>query len=369
MAAGNSLIAELENAISSGSQEKRVETLRRVTDLFLTGADRFSDDQIKVFDDVLGHIIKRIESKALVELSTRLAPVNNAPVEVIQRLARDNEIAVARPVLTQSERLTEHDLIEIAETKSQEHLLAISGRARLGETVTDVLLDRGDREVKHKLAKNDGARFSEAGFENLVKSAESDQSLAEKVGLRLDLPIRLFRELLLRATEAVRSHLLSIAPPEAKEEIQSVLATISNEVGWETMAPRDFAPAQRLVLSMQQNDELDETAVLKFTQDCKYEEMVAAISLLCSMPIEFIERLMQNIEDDGVLIACKAASLHWSTVAAVLKHRHPHHSISDHDLHVAKTEFIRLSQQTAQRVLRFWQAREASSDVIAATIR
>jgi len=86
MGVKTSLIAEIETAINSGSPEKCVETLRRVTDLFLNGAERFDEEQVQVFDDVLGHLIKRIESKAVAELSTRLAPVDNAPVEVIRQL-------------------------------------------------------------------------------------------------------------------------------------------------------------------------------------------------------------------------------------------------------------------------------------------
>ena len=124
--ARNSLVAELEAAIKSGSQERRVETLRRVTDLFLHDADRFNEAQIEVFDDVLCHLIKRIETKALAELIVRLAPIGNAPIEVVRKLARDDEIVVAAPVLTQSPRLTENDLIEIVQEKSQAHLLAIS---------------------------------------------------------------------------------------------------------------------------------------------------------------------------------------------------------------------------------------------------
>jgi uncharacterized protein (DUF2336 family) len=365
MRTNNSIIAELEDAIKNGSQERRVETLRRVTDLFLTGADRLNDEQIEVFDDVLGHLIERIETKALAELSERLAPIANAPIDVIQRLARDDEIAVAGPVLAQSERLTENDLIEISMTKSQGHLLAISGRTRIDEAVTDVLLDRGGREVTHKLAQNSGAHFSEAGFIKLVKGAETDESLAEKIGLRLDIPIRLFRELLLKATEVVRSQLLANAPPETKDEIQRVLATISNEVCRQAATPRDFVSAQRLVTSMQQKCELNEAAVLQFVQGNRSEEMVVAISLLCSTPLKIIERLMQDVQGDGILIACKAAELHWPTVAAILKRRYSHHSVSEHELAQAKTEFIRLSKTTAQRVLRFWQAREAPSNMIA----
>ena len=56
MGAQQSLIVELEDAIKSGSSEKRVETLRRVTDLFLNDADRLNEAQIGLFDDVLCHL-------------------------------------------------------------------------------------------------------------------------------------------------------------------------------------------------------------------------------------------------------------------------------------------------------------------------
>ncbi len=118
MDAPQSLIGELEDAIKSGTSEKRVETLRRVTDLFLNDADRLNETQIGLFDDVLCHLIKRIETKALVELSEHLAPVDNSPIEVIRRLARNDEITIAGPVLSQSARLTTSDLVEIAGTKS-----------------------------------------------------------------------------------------------------------------------------------------------------------------------------------------------------------------------------------------------------------
>ncbi|HUD87901.1 MAG TPA: DUF2336 domain-containing protein, partial [Xanthobacteraceae bacterium] len=169
MQASQSLIGELEDAIQSGSRDKRVDTLRRITDLFVADADRLNDQQIEVFDDVLGHLIKRIEGKALAELSRRIGPINNAPTEIVRRLARDDDIAVAEPILAQSSRLSDGDLIEIASTKTQGHLLAISARPQIGATVTDVLLQRGDRQVFHKLAGNSGANFSDGGFATLVK--------------------------------------------------------------------------------------------------------------------------------------------------------------------------------------------------------
>src|ERR1043166_3181525 len=184
MASPASLIPELEDVLAHGSAERRVLTLQRITTLFRSGADRFTEDHVRVFDDVLGRLIAEIEAKARAELANRLAPVRNAPVQVGRRLATDDDLSVAGPVLVQSRRLGDADLVDIARSKSQAHLLAISTRSAIAEPVTDVLIERGDREVARSVAQNRAARLSEGGFSTLVERAEADGDLAEKVGSR-----------------------------------------------------------------------------------------------------------------------------------------------------------------------------------------
>ena len=167
----HSIIAELEDAVRGGSSAKRVETLRQVTDLFLNDGERLNDDQVKVFDDVLCLLIARVETRAKAELSKRLAPLDYAPFEVIHHLAWDDEIEVAGNVLANSSRLGTEVLVEIASSKGQEHLLAISGRASLPAAVTDVIVDRGEGAVIRKLANNAGAEFSDKGYSNIVARA------------------------------------------------------------------------------------------------------------------------------------------------------------------------------------------------------
>ena len=254
-------------------------------------------------------------SKALSELSERLGPIKNAPIEVVRRLAHDDNIAVAEPVLRLSPRLASNDLVEIANTKTQAHLLAISGRSQLDSAVTDVLLERGDRNVMHQLADNSGARFSQNGFATLVKHSETDGGLAEKVGLRLDLPLQLFRQLLMRATEAVRSRLLALAGPENREHIQQVLATISQSVDSQAgIDQRSNAEAQSLVLAMRDNGQLDKNALLQFARNGQHAETIAALALLCSAPFALVENLMQGERREALLVPCKAAGLEWAAV-------------------------------------------------------
>ena len=82
------------------------------------------------------------------------------------------------------------------------------------------MVERGNNQVAHKLAENTGARFSERGFDFIVKGAGEDDSLTEKLAIRHDIPINKLQELLARATDLVRSRLLASASPENRAKIK-----------------------------------------------------------------------------------------------------------------------------------------------------
>jgi uncharacterized protein (DUF2336 family) len=365
-----SIIDEVESAINIGSPEMRLDTVKRVTDLFLASAGSFNSEQIELFDDVLERLVKTIEIRAiadvsariaLAEMSIQLAPVAQAPPSVVRRLARNDEISVAGPVLKESARLNEKDLIEIVETKGEQHLLAVAGRWWLKEVVTDALLARRYPSVSRRVVNNPGARVSAAGFAIVVAQAESDPELAVETGIRVDLPAELRRQLLREATEAVRSRLLSRAPPHLFEEIRSAIAAASAGVNREMSRVRDLTAAKRFVALLKDKGALNEATLYGLASQRKYEETVVALAELSQSTIEVIRPLMQSLRDDGVLIPCKAAGLSWETVHAVLESRFATGSMGPHELAEAKDQFARLTTEDARRLLRFWQVRSAPS--------
>jgi uncharacterized protein (DUF2336 family) len=365
-----SIVDEVEAAINIGSAEKRLDTARRVTALFVSSAGIFNAEQIDLFDDVLERLIKTIEIRAiadvsariaLAEVSVQLAPIAQAPPSVVRRLAKNDEIAVAGPVLTESARLSSEDLVEIAETKGEQHLLAISGRWWLKEVVTDALLARRYPTVSRRIVNNPGARVSAAGFAIIMTQAESDPELAVETGIRVDLPSELRKQLLREATEAVRSRLLSRAPPHLFEEIRSAIAAVSARADREMSKVRDFTAAKRFVARLKAHGELNEETLLGFAKQRKYEETVTALAELSQSTIEVVRPLMQSLRDDGVLFPCKAAELSWETVSAVLDSRFATGSIAPHELAKAKAQFAKITPENARRLLRFWQVRSSPS--------
>ena len=358
MTATESLIVELEDAISSGTVERRIETLWRVTDLFIAGADQYSDDQIDLFDDVIARLAAEIEVTARAKLARRLAPLANAPIKVIKALAFDDLIDVAGPVLTESEQLDDSTLVDTAKTKSQLHLLAISQRRSISEEVTDVLVARGDRQVVRRITRNPGARFSDSGFEVLVNRAEGDDQLAERVGLRPDLPRHHFLKLISKASEAVRSK-LATANPEAAEEIRYVVTEVVGKIRSDAVTTsRDYITARKAVKSLHQSGRLGETTVYDLAKARKFEQTAVALSLLCGLPVDVVETAMLDDRTDMLLILAKAAGVSWTTAKSILMLRGSDRALSAHDLETALTSFEKLQPETAQQAVNYYKARK-----------
>src|SRR5215472_15368892 len=352
-----SLLPELEDVVQHGSAEKRAETLRRITTLFLDGAPRFHAEHIALFDDVIGCLIEEIEAKALAELARRIAPIANAPAGVVNALARNDDIAVAGPVL-KAARIADPDLMYIAETKSQAHLLAMSMRLGISEALSDILVERGDGEVARSIANNKHAQLSDNTLSSLVKRAEEDGVLAEKVGMRTDIPPRLFRQLLMQASEIVQKRLLAKAKPETQAEIQRILAQVTDEVAAKA-APRNYTAALAAVRALYKEHKLGEADIAEFAIASKYEETIAGLATLCAVPVEVVDRLMNGERADPVLILARAVGFSWSTVRAILNSR-PAGRPAPHTLDTARENYERLTVTTAKRVVRFWQVRQGT---------
>ncbi|HEX2654978.1 MAG TPA: DUF2336 domain-containing protein [Xanthobacteraceae bacterium] len=359
----SSLISDLEHAISHGSAQHRAETLMHVTDLFITGSGKYSDDQIEIFDDVIGRLAAAIEAKARVKLATRLASLAQAPSKVLRSLAFDDNPEVAAPVLAGSAVLDDETLIESASKKSQQHLLAISERASLSEAVTDVLVERGDRQVIHSVTRNRGARFSDAGFGKLVKRSEGDDMLAEHVGLRADLPRHHLLRLIANATDTVRKKLEG-ANPQAAEDVKQVVTEVVGKIRAESVsASRNYMAAKQAIEPLLHSKKFGENELYALAKAKRFEETVIALAFLSSVPIEAVETAMLDESADMMLILIKAARMSWTTAKAILLLRAADRGVSAHDLEQALIGFERLNVETAQRVVKFYKTRLTATAV------
>jgi uncharacterized protein (DUF2336 family) len=353
MGAPLELIRELDSSIAHSTDQRRSVMLRHLTDLFLVGADQYSADEIDLIDDVLVRLVATIEQSSRALLAIRLGPVAEAPPKILRALACDDAIEIASPVLAQAERLDINTLIECARTKNQEHLLAISRRKILPEVLTEVLVERGDQQVVLNTAKNAGARFSAKGFEMLVSRSRGDDTLTACVGMRPDLPPELLATLLAAASEKVRAR-LEAEHEYAKSDIDRVVGEVASRIhAGASTQPLSYAAAQVLVDSIHRAGLLTAAKLQEFAANGRFEELVAALSLMSNMPTAAIEQNMRDTQAESLIVLAKAIGLSWETTRSIMLLAAKRYRHSTTGIDQTMPAFHRLRQSTAQQIIDF----------------
>ena len=323
---------EIEDTLKHADPQKRHQTLRAVADLFLSNAPSLDELHVDVFDTVFETLLDDPQRLGLPELSQRMAPVENAPPRLVRRLANDSDIQVAGPVLAQSPRLSADDLCEIARTKGNAHMLAMSSRKDLTEPVTDILVHKGDQQVARSVASNRAARLSPRGLDRLVQRAESDQSISASLSARPEIEPELLKTALSRAT--VRAELNSKAA----------------------------AAAMRLAISLKQANGLHDEQIAAFAEHGEYENLIAGIAVRANLKYEVIENLLRSEKIAGIVLVCKSVGTPWKTAEATLRlAQKRNHSLTEEEIAGARRDFLDLSRATAERIVRFWQLRQSVS--------
>ena len=352
-----SLLGEIQNGDSSRLTKRQVKALVRITDLFAAGSGHYSRDQIDLFDNVFKTLVEVIELKTRIKLARRVAISADVPAGLVRALAFDDEVAVAGPLLSQSTVLSDADIAFSARTQSQGHLYAIAQRPFLAEAVTDILIERGERDVVRAVANNAGARISERGFSELVLKAGDDAELALHVGLRRDIPRHQFVKLLEIVSAEVCSKIIAADPQfsgVARDAVTQVIDEINNEV---RRASSDHAKARRKVRRLKYWKELGEAKVHAAARAQDFEQAALALSILARCPIEVAERAVLAENPGTVQIVAKVAGCTWATVRALLLMRVADRRTSKMDLDRAQENYERLDVRTANRVLKFYELR------------
>lgn len=358
MTIATSLIPELDEVISRGDPERRANVARRITELFVEGANNFRPDHVELFDDVLITLVPDTQVTARADVAERLSLLANAPPGIVGQLAREDEILIAGPLLRRSPVIEGQVLVEIARFRGQAHLLAISDRPTLSPDLTDVIVRRGDRDVVRRTAGNSGAAFSQSGYSMLIKRAAQDGVLTLKVAQRDDLSDDHLKSLLAGSIDPVRRRLVQVLKPARQAAIKQAVAAMSGLPG-AIESRRDFNNAQRTILGLHREGYLNEGALLGFVKAHKYEEAVAALSAMAGVPIPTLDRLISGDRHDPVLVIGKRMGLEWATVRALLQMRlGPDRSPSPADIERARLNFMRLMPSTAERVVDFWNTRQ-----------
>jgi Uncharacterised protein conserved in bacteria (DUF2336) len=321
-----SLMRDLEQSIPHASTESREATVRRVTDLLVANAERLSEEQVAIFDGVITRLLPAIRRDARAELARRLASLEKAPSKTVRSLAQD-EIAIARPILAHSPRLSESDLAAIAIAQGSDHRRAIAERRHVPETVAEILVARGDHPVSQARARR------------------ADGDRRER---RRDFAAGALRRP--RDRERASGHRRpdsTTAAPQRRVEQAPAGGTFDRSGAARALDYRDALDTIGAIALLRPVDEED---VAGFAEQNRLEEVICAIAASAALSLSAAEDLFTVADANLILILGKAKGWSWETLRSLLGLRDPDALLPSNAKRFAET-FEDLDAVAAERIL------------------
>ncbi|WP_306225642.1 DUF2336 domain-containing protein [Bosea beijingensis] len=323
------------------SSDSRRQLLHAVTDLFLLDQDP-NEAAKEHYGEIAAGSLGHLGDEDRKGYADRVATMPTLPHNVAVTLGGDSNAEVARLVLSLSPVLTDTDLAAIAVSQSQQHLVAIAERARLSESVTDILVERGDQKVLHTVSANEGAAFSDRGFDRLLERGEADATITGALARRSDLaPNRAQR--VLRIVEQFSDG--SAAP-----------ATEGN------VSLARQARQQRLEVKLLLSDlaakvrEVDDVLIMLSDEDRAYH-LSQVLAEIAGISIEQALRVLMQRDSSGIAVACRSLGIGATAFRAILQLRARRLYFSSRDVDDDVDAYEKLDLATAERTLRFLKLR------------
>jgi hypothetical protein len=192
----------------------------------------------------------------------------------------------------------------------------------------------------------------------LINRACADEALQALLSQRDDLPEAHVRQLVAVARETARRRIAQTLPSGVRPSIDAAVEQSAQTVEAAVASRRDYNKALAVIHALTEERRLEESDVIGFASNDKFEETVCGIAYLLGLSVPAAERLFEGPEADLLLVAGKSQGWSWRTLRAMLRLRSPTPSASD--LRRAQETYDGLSPSTAQRVVHFLKAREAA---------
>src|SRR4051794_15400792 len=148
-----------------------------------------------VADAVLGLLVRDLAVEVRQAPAATVASSALLPAHVARQLAADR-IEIAGPILEHSPVLSDEDLVRVVRTNAMQYALAVAGRQRVSEMVSEALVDTGQVEVVARLIENAGAGLSQTAMARVIQDFRDNEQIHARVIRRPELPYELVEQLI-----------------------------------------------------------------------------------------------------------------------------------------------------------------------------
>ena len=329
-----------------------------ISDLFLQRGCTLTERERTLMFSILRHMIHDAEMSVRRIVSVPLAELDDAPRDLVQRLAND-EIEVAYPILTKSTVLHDTDLIEVIQQRTLEYQMAIAIRQSVSEAISGALVQTGNESVISTLLENPNAKISDATMEYLVDEAKRINTLQEPILRRHDLDPKLAKRMFLWVSAALRQYILDNSGL-SQTDIDDLLEKVTlEEVAAVTSPDRPKAKSENLAAELDTCGKVTPDLLVRSLSEGEVGLFMAMFRRFTGLRELLVTRLVFEAGGEGLAIACKAVGIdkeNFSSIFALSRKARPGSDTTlKRDSRKVLDFYDRISEDAAKQVVRRWQ--------------
>jgi uncharacterized protein (DUF2336 family) len=222
-------------------------------------------------------------------------------------LAND-EIEVAYPILTRGRALEDEQLIEVVQTRAQEHQLAVALRENIPGTVSDALVATNNEKVVTTLLQKATAEISRATLEYLVEQSRWIDAYQEPILRREDLPVDFAKRMYRWVSDALRQHIVENFEIDENELSRLLDDAIEEETGRTEPQQRSDA-ASRLIAILSEGGQATPGLLLDALEEGEVRLFIGILRQRTGLREAMLMRMLMEAKGEGLAIICKASEL------------------------------------------------------------
>lgn len=343
------------------SSEKRVELLRRVIDVYLDHPVEHSAAEQGFFEEVITNIMAKIQAGHKAAASAKLAKLPSLPDALARELGSDKNIRVALPIIRDYRGLSEDALVDIAKVGSQFHLKLIAGRPVVTPPVSDVVVERGDRNTVRTLASNGGAQFSVKGMEKLIDKASADSDLQALIVARGDLTMGAIIKLLPMISDELASRLRSVS-------VEVDQATVAVHLGeWAAERKQSIERTDGYIDRIRKNDLKLNEVVLDLVKTKRLFDAATVIGAMTGLDRAYCFQVLTAGRLESMLLLMRSVNLSWPAADGFFRLRAAKAGIGGFGPLPTRFDYEAIDAPTAQRAIRFMKVQRVAGAEAAAS--
>lgn len=346
------IVQQLAQLGAEKSADKRLALLRSVADLYFARKASPTLAEEYLFTEIANTVMARLKPAQRPQVSDALSDSDRLPHDLAMTLAADEDIAVARPILSRSPVLREADILQLAQASSDDHLDAIATRPSLSTQVTDVLIDRGSDKVLRTVSGNTGAQMSESGMRRLVDRARQDHDLCLSLADRGDLSPAVLEQLETIVCEGMAGG------AEAGDAIAALRARASALIAEELRKRKaNISATERIIAAVESGSISLDNGLRSLLDGGRLLDLSTVIAHFLRFDRNFVFQQIAAGDLNTVLLAFRALKVSFDNLKTTLVLRARKRRGDKAAETLTRAEYEAIDVASAQRAMRFLKVR------------